>query len=451
MRRPQILTVELLQRSLYRTGLLRRTQKRRTGFGRESVSVNSVIERLEHRTLLAAVAAPTIHLSPDADTGRSNSDNIVNSLSAADFVISGGSISGLSSDIDVVTGPTLLEDGSSSPDFSEGRHAYTAQMIVKFSSDVAGASGGVADNITFPAHFIHSSDTLIITIDATAPDAPTVSLAPVLTGQLPDSFIAAVTNNSQTAFQGTAEADSIIRLFVNGELAGLTLTAPFDGNVAFAEGQWNLTPTLDLNDPAFFPVDGLREITVTAEDRAGNISEEGTVDALNHEFSPDPLGNDLFAQFGSNLGLPLVGNFDPPVAGSNGDDAIASSGTSASSSLQVARTVIASPAGIVESQGNDPNDPGTVTLNVFPLPNLAATSDNETGQVDSNIQLSDGESDYTDLSDAPDDEVTPPNGTDGDGLADETIDATETNQVVDESAGTNDSLTIGFDSLTDAL
>lgn len=277
MRRLRMSTVEFLQRSLSHAGRICRTHRRRTGPSSYSYSTGSVVERLEHRTLLAAVAAPTIHLNPDADTGRSNSDNIVNSLSAADFVISGGNVSGLSSDIDVVTGPTLLEDGSNSPDFEEGRHAYTAQMIVKFSSDVAGASGGVADNITFPAHFIHSSDTLIITIDETAPDAPTVSLAPALTGQLPDSFIAGVTNNSQTAFQGTAEADAIVRLFVDGELAGLTLASPVDGNVAFADGHWSLTPTIDLNDPAFFPVDGLREITVTAEDRAGNISEEASL------------------------------------------------------------------------------------------------------------------------------------------------------------------------------
>lgn len=39
----------------------------------------------------------------------------------------------------------------------------------------------------------------------------------------------------------------------------------------------------------------------------------GTVNALNHPFSPAPLGNDLFARFGDELGVPLVGNFDPPL------------------------------------------------------------------------------------------------------------------------------------------
>jgi hypothetical protein len=40
----------------------------------------------------------------------------------------------------------------------------------------------------------------------------------------------------------------------------------------------------------------------------------GTVVTLAHPFSPTPLGADIFARFGDELGIPLVGNFDPPVA-----------------------------------------------------------------------------------------------------------------------------------------
>ena len=32
-------------------------------------------------------------------------------------------------------------------------------------------------------------------------------------------------------------------------------------------------------------------------------------------YSPDPLGNDLFANYGDRYSLPILGNFDPPVAG----------------------------------------------------------------------------------------------------------------------------------------
>ncbi|MCA9241356.1 MAG: hypothetical protein KDA37_14195, partial [Planctomycetales bacterium] len=46
----------------------------------------------------------------------------------------------------------------------------------------------------------------------------------------------------------------------------------------------------------------------------------GSIAAINHPFSPVPFGNDLFAQFGDELALPIVGNFDPPVASSSGVD-----------------------------------------------------------------------------------------------------------------------------------
>src|SRR6185369_857001 len=37
------------------------------------------------------------------------------------------------------------------------------------------------------------------------------------------------------------------------------------------------------------------------------------------KYAPSPLGNDLFAQFGDYVSLPVFGNFDPPIgAGSDG-------------------------------------------------------------------------------------------------------------------------------------
>jgi hypothetical protein len=40
----------------------------------------------------------------------------------------------------------------------------------------------------------------------------------------------------------------------------------------------------------------------------------GTIARLNHAFTPVPFGNDLYAEFGDERSLPIVGNFDPPVA-----------------------------------------------------------------------------------------------------------------------------------------
>ncbi len=54
-----------------------------------------------------------------------------------------------------------------------------------------------------------------------------------------------------------------------------------------------------------------------ATDTSGNPLVQkripGTVNTLNHPFSPTPLGGDLFAQMGNNYAMPIVGNFDPPV------------------------------------------------------------------------------------------------------------------------------------------
>ena len=98
----------------------------------------------------------------------------------------------------------------------------------------------------------------------------------------PPTFVDNKTNDRTPTFWGTAEADAIIRVYAdltpdNGVdnfdvLLGLTVAEPLDGTNQFPNGQWRVTSTVDLNDPAFFPLDGLRRILVTAEDLAGNLS-----------------------------------------------------------------------------------------------------------------------------------------------------------------------------------
>jgi hypothetical protein len=46
---------------------------------------------------------------------------------------------------------------------------------------------------------------------------------------------------------------------------------------------------------------------------ASHAQYAGTVNALNHAFSPSPLGQDLYAEIFDEFALPLVGNFDPPT------------------------------------------------------------------------------------------------------------------------------------------
>jgi len=113
----------------------------------------------------------------------------------------------------------------------------------------------------------------------------------------PGTFTDRITNDTTPTFWGTAEANSIIRAYidVNGNgivdnqdiLIGFTVTLPFDGTNQFPAGRWELTSTVDMNSTQArnlagglspLPEDGLRRILVTAEDLAGNVS---AADALN--------------------------------------------------------------------------------------------------------------------------------------------------------------------------
>ncbi len=51
-----------------------------------------------------------------------------------------------------------------------------------------------------------------------------------------------------------------------------------------------------------------------AEPGVPAVHVPGTIATLDHPFTPVPFGFDLYAEFGNERALPLVGNFDPPVA-----------------------------------------------------------------------------------------------------------------------------------------
>ena len=74
----------------------------------------------------------------------------------------------------------------------------------------------------------------------------------------PGTFVDNKTNDSTPTFWGTAEANSIIRVFAdrspqngvldaNDVLIGQTVTMPFDGNNQFPNGQWSVTSVIDRN------------------------------------------------------------------------------------------------------------------------------------------------------------------------------------------------------------
>jgi hypothetical protein len=97
-----------------------------------------------------------------------------------------------------------------------------------------------------------------------------------------------ITADSTPTFYGTAQADSLVRLYVdmNGNskvdssdvFIGETTTAPAAGE---SNSQWTINSTVNLDDPRFgFPHDGPRTILAVAEDGAGDLSSPQSLTIL---------------------------------------------------------------------------------------------------------------------------------------------------------------------------
>ena len=74
-----------------------------------------------------------------------------------------------------------------------------------------------------------------------------------------------ITSDKTPTFFGTAEANAIVSIFIDGVPAGGTVAVPKDGNQAHPEGEWQVRSNLAL-------ADGLHVVTFVFEDVAGNTS-----------------------------------------------------------------------------------------------------------------------------------------------------------------------------------
>ncbi len=120
---------------------------------------------------------------------------------------------------------------------------------------------------------------------------------------LPITLVDRVTNDETPTFFGRAEANSIIRLYVDLDfsnsltaddlLIGQTVAVPLDGteqletpaNPLEPGGQWEIISTVNMNDPRILTQigiskDGLRTILLSAEDLAGNITDPNANEIL---------------------------------------------------------------------------------------------------------------------------------------------------------------------------
>ncbi|NQT12701.1 MAG: hypothetical protein HQ582_08130 [Planctomycetes bacterium] len=144
---------------------------------------------------------------------------------------------------------------------------------------------------------------------------------------LPETFGDRITSDTTPTFFGAAEANAVVRLYldVNADgtvdsgdvLIGQTVAVPLDGTNQFPDGYWEVTSSVDMNDPATglaVTFDGLRTILVTAEDPGGEVSDPDALDVFIDTRGPrvtgvyitDDSGFDLFAPKPTDGPTPLV-------------------------------------------------------------------------------------------------------------------------------------------------
>ncbi|MSU63253.1 MAG: DUF4214 domain-containing protein [Pedosphaera sp.] len=192
--------------------------------------------------LVGNVSVPSVPaLASGSDTGRSNSDRITSS--------SHPSFTGSS---DPKANIQLLATGSV---IGSAVADAAGKWIVSASSQVADGTTSFAvrayDDLGAESQ---PSQTLDVTIDSTAPQAPT---PPDLDAASDDGAVPNdnATTIGQPSFSGQAEPDSFVEILIDGKVVGST--------TAKANGQWNFTVP-----NALFPAKYL--ISATATDVAGN-------------------------------------------------------------------------------------------------------------------------------------------------------------------------------------
>ncbi|WP_345322930.1 Ig-like domain-containing protein [Novipirellula rosea] len=319
---------------------------------------------------------PLLDLDEASDSGRHNDDNITNDNTPAvsltthdanadlhavvpDLTVAGAFLTdylkyrvydraetGVVGNQTLVT-ETLLYDSAAdaTADASTsllGRNAMFTSLLLLNSSNAQTILPALADGVhnlkievEDRAGNISHDFLLNLVIDTTAPAAPSISLDPAVTDSGIQSNIGSssdrITNVRTPGFVGTAEADSLVRLYADGATItnnvidgsdaaiGLAVAVPLDGDDAFPGGQYRATSTADLN--VGFTFDGQRQIGGTAEDLAGNVSSPTFLNILLDTTPPTvtgvdySAGNTVFASKPNLSPTPAVGSLLITFAG----------------------------------------------------------------------------------------------------------------------------------------
>lgn len=179
----------------------------------------------------------------------------------------------------------------------EGPHQFTATA-----TDVAGNTGIPSASFT-------------LTVDNTPPAQPgapiiTDDVAPV-TGIVTNGN----TNDTTPTFSGTGTAGDVISVYLDGNATPLGTTK------VGADGTWSFTPTTAINPDSY-------QVTITATDPAGNVSQPSTAVTLNIDITPP--ATPTISAANDNAGTVLG---DIPANGTTDDSTPTVRGTGESGSI----------------------------------------------------------------------------------------------------------------------
>jgi uncharacterized protein DUF4394/dockerin type I repeat protein len=170
---------------------------------------------------------------------------------------------------------------------TDGSHFLSARVqIVDPSSPNAGAFGDRSQSLEIVV------DTQVPPVFFGLPNVPDDGLLPdsdTGVNANPETLTDRVTSDTTPGFFGQAEADAVIRLFVDFPVnpdgtgdgifepstdfqVGFTVAKPFDGTNQYPTGFWQIDAINFNLNAAPFPIGGQRTLFVTAEDVAGNIN-----------------------------------------------------------------------------------------------------------------------------------------------------------------------------------
>ncbi|WP_337265206.1 Ig-like domain-containing protein, partial [Serratia sp. MMO-151] len=179
------------------------------------------------------------------------------------------------SDGDTVLGSTTAK--------ADGTWSFTPAV------DLGQGAHSLSASAKDPAGSISNSGNWAFTVDSVAPNAPFIDSAADDVGSVqPQNMTSgSATDDPTPTLSGRAEANSIVKVYDQNGLLGSAQTD--------ASGQWSFTPTSKL-------AEGEHRFTVTATDKAGNVSDPSNTFTLTLDFTPPDASKIAITGVTDNVG-----------------------------------------------------------------------------------------------------------------------------------------------------